>query len=133
MEYPKGVHENHNELPFLTERMKIGREEKLVPNLKDKKRYVVHIKALDRALNYGLKLKKVHRVIEFQQSRWMKAYIMLNTRLRKDAKNEFEKVFFLIDEQQCLWKDHAKYQESQGYEASDKRAKIFEVCHETKL
>ena len=41
--------------------------------------------------------------------------------------------FFLIDEQQCVWKDHAKYQESQGYEASDKEAKIFEVCHETKL
>ena len=68
--------------------MKIGRVEKLVPDLKDKKGYVVHIKALDQALKHGLKLKKVHRVIEFQQSRWMKAYIMLNTRLRKDAKNE---------------------------------------------
>ena len=69
MEYPKKLHENHNELPFLTETMKIGRVEKLVPNLKDKKRYVVHIKALDQALTHGLKLKKVHRVIEFQQSR----------------------------------------------------------------
>ena len=96
MEYPKELHKNHNQLPFLTKKMKIGRAEKLVPNLKDKKRYVVHIKALDRALNYGLKLKKVHRVIEFQQSRWMKAYIMLNTRLRKDAKNEFEKDFFKL-------------------------------------
>ena len=57
---------------------------------------MVHIKALDQALKYGLKLKKVHRVIEFQQSRWMKAYIMLNTRLRKDAKNEFEKDFFKL-------------------------------------
>ena len=94
--YSKGLHENHNELPFLTERMKIGRVEKLVPNLKDKKGYVVHIKALDQALKHGLKLKKVHRVIEFQQSRWMKAYIMLNTRLRKDAKNEFEKDFFKL-------------------------------------
>ena len=78
------------------ERMKIGRVEKLVPNLKDKKGYVVHIKALDQALKHGLKLKKVHRVIEFQQSKWMKAYIMLNTRLRKDAKNEFEKDFFKL-------------------------------------
>ena len=57
---------------------------------------MVHIKALDQALKHGLKLKKVHRVIEFQQSRWMKAYIMLNTRLRKDAKNEFEKDFFKL-------------------------------------
>ena len=76
--------------------MKIGRVEKLVPNLKDKKGYVVHIKALDQALKHGLKLKKVHRVIEFQQSKWMKAYIMLKTRLRKDANNEFEKDFFKL-------------------------------------
>ena len=66
-------YENHNELSFLVDKMKIGREEKLVPNLKDKKGYVVHIKALDQVLKYGLKLEKVHRVIEFQQSRWMKA------------------------------------------------------------
>ena len=83
VEYPKELHENHNELPFLTERMKIGRVEKLVPNLKDKKRYVVDIKAVDQALKHDLKLKKVHRIIEFQQNRWMKAYIKLNTRLRK--------------------------------------------------
>ena len=57
---------------------------------------MVHIKALNQALKHSLKLKKVHRVIEFQQSRWMKAYIMLNTRLRKDAKNEFEKDFFKL-------------------------------------
>ena len=95
-EYPKELYENHNELPFLMERMKIGRVEKLVPNLKDKKGYVVHIKALDQALKHGLKLKKVHRVIEFQQSKWMKAYITLKTRLRKDANNEFEKDFFKL-------------------------------------
>ena len=48
------------------EKMKIGRVEKLVPNLKDKKGYMVHIKVLDQALKHGLKLKKVHQVIEFQ-------------------------------------------------------------------
>ena len=74
--------------------MKIGREEKLVPSLKRKKRYVVHIKALDQALKHGLKLKKVQRVMRFQQSKWMKAYIMLNTKLMKKAKNESEKDFF---------------------------------------
>ena len=76
--------------------MKIGREEKFVLNLKDKKGYVVHIKVLGQALKHGQKLKKVHRVIEFRQSKWMKAYIMLNTRLRKDAKNESEKDFFKL-------------------------------------
>ena len=93
---PKELHESHNELSFLVEEMRIGREEKLVPDLKDKKGCVVHIKAMDQALKHGLKLKKVRRVIEFQQSKWMKAYIMLNTKLRKDAKNEFEKDFFKL-------------------------------------
>ena len=54
VDYPKELHENHNELPFLVEDMKIGREEKLVPNLTDKKGYVVHIKALNQALKHGL-------------------------------------------------------------------------------
>ena len=79
-EYPKELHENHNELPFLAERMKIGREEKLVPNLGNKKESVVHIKRLNQALRHGLKLKHVHRVIEFQHSSWTKPCIMLNTR-----------------------------------------------------
>ena len=96
VKYPKGLQENHNELPFLVEKMKIKRVEKLVGNLKRKKKYVVHIKTLDQALKHGLKFKKVQRVIKFQQSRWMKAYIMLNTRLRKEAKNEFEKDFFKL-------------------------------------
>ena len=69
VKYPKELHESHNELPFLAERMKIGREEKVVPVLKNKKRSVVHVKALDQALKHGLKLKKVHPVIEFQQSK----------------------------------------------------------------
>ena len=56
VKYPKGLHENYNELPFLVEKMKIRREEKLVPNLKDKKVDVVDIKALDQALKHGLKL-----------------------------------------------------------------------------
>ena len=92
MEYPKELDENHNVLQLLTERMKIGRVKKLVPNLKDKKGYVVHIKTLDQVLKHSLKLKKVHQVIEFQQTKWMKTYIMLNTRLRKDAKNDFLKL-----------------------------------------
>ena len=52
-------------------------------------------KKLNQALKHGLKFKKVHQVIEFQRSKWMNAYIMLNTRLRA-AKNEFEKDFFKL-------------------------------------
>ena len=96
MEYPKELHKNQNELPFLMKRMKTGQVKRLVPNLKDKKGYEVHIKTLNQALKNGLKLKKVNRVIEFQHSKWMKAYIMLDTRLRKAGKNEFEKDFFKL-------------------------------------
>ena len=96
VKYLKGLHKNYNELLFLAERIKIGREEKLVPNIRNKKGDVVQIKGLDQALKHGLKLKKVHRVIEFRQSKRMKSYIMLNTRLRKDAKNEFEKDIFKL-------------------------------------
>ena len=71
-------------------RMKI-KVEKPVPNLKDKKADVVHIKNLNQALKHGLKFKKVHQVTRSEH--WMKPYIMLNTNLRTDAKNEFEKAF----------------------------------------
>ena len=104
MEYPKELHENLNKLPFLAERIKIGRKGGLVPHLNDKKGYVVHIKALNQVLKHGVKLKKVHRVIEFQQSKWMKAYTMLNTRLRKETKNDFEKDFFKLMNNSVLGK-----------------------------
>ena len=65
MKYPKERRENHSELPFLAERMKIGREEKLVPNLRDKKKYVVHIKQLNQALKHGLKLKRYTTLLSF--------------------------------------------------------------------
>ena len=59
-----------------------------------KKKYVVHINSLEQALNHGLKLKKVYRVIEFNQEEWLKPYIDMNTELRKEAKNDFEKDLF---------------------------------------
>ena len=96
IDYPKELHKQHNELPFLAERMKIGKVEKLVPNLNNKRKYVVHIKKLHQTLKHGLVLKKVHRVLKFEQSAWLAKYIMKNTRLRKAAKNEFEKDFFKL-------------------------------------
>ena len=74
--------------------MKIDKCKKLVCNLRNKEKYVVHIRSLKQALNHELKLKKVHRIIEFNQEVWLKTYIDMNTELRKIAKNDFEKDFF---------------------------------------
>ena len=63
-------------------------------NLLNKKKYVVHINSLKQELNHGLKLKKIHRVIEFNQKAWLKPYIDMNTELRKVADNDFEKDFY---------------------------------------
>ena len=67
---------------------------KLVCNLYNKKEYVVHIRALKQALNHGLILKKVHRVIQFNQGALLKPYVEMNTKLRTEAKNDFEQDFF---------------------------------------
>ena len=96
VKYPKNVHGLYEDLPFLPERMKIDKCKKFVCNLYDKKNYVVHIRSLKQALNHGLILKKVHRVIQFYQKEWLKPYIDMNTKLRKKAKNEFEKDFFTL-------------------------------------
>ena len=96
VKYPKELHDLHNDLPFMREKLKTNQVEKLVPNLYDKKKCVIHIRALDQALKHGLILEKVHRVIEFNQSAWLKPYIDFNTELRKKAKNNFEKDFFKL-------------------------------------
>ena len=77
----------------MCEKMVIGGVEKLVPNLRDKKNYVIHIRALDQALKHGLVLERIHRVIEFNQYPWMKTYLDFNTKLRMAAANDFVKDF----------------------------------------
>ena len=65
VKYPRKLHDLHSDLPFLPKRMKIDKCKKLVCDLHNKKKYVIHIKSLKQALNHGLKLKKVHRIIEY--------------------------------------------------------------------
>ena len=96
VKYPRKLHDLHSDLPFLPKRMKIDKCKKLVCNLRNKKKYIVHIRSLKQALNHGLKLKKVHRIIEFNQEAWLKPYIDMNAELRKIAKNDFEKDFFKL-------------------------------------
>ena len=95
------LHELHNDLPFLPERIKIEKFEKLVANLHDKTEYAITIRNLTirkLTLNHGLVLKKVHRVIKFNQNAQLKSYIDMNAVLRKKAKKDFEKF------QEKLWK-----------------------------
>ena len=96
VKYPKKLPDIHSDLPFLAKRMKIDKCKKLVCSLLNKNEYVVHIKSLKEALNHGLKLKIVHRIIEFNQKAWLKSYIDMNTELRKLAKDEFEKDLFKL-------------------------------------
>ena len=84
------------DLRFLPEREKIEKYNKFVCTIQDKKNYVVHIRALKQVLNHGLILKKVDRVIQFNQEAWLKPYIDMNTKLRTEAKNDFEKDFFKL-------------------------------------
>ena len=80
IQYPEKLHELQNNSPFLPERMKIENVEKPVTNLHDKSEYVIHIKNIKQALNHELVLKKVHRVIKFNQKGWLKRFIDMNTK-----------------------------------------------------
>ena len=116
LEYPQELHDLHNDYPVCPEKVKvsndmlsgyckriaekynisIGLVSKLIPTLKDKKEHVLHYCNLQLYLDLGLKIKKVHRVLEFNHSPWLKQYIDFNTEKRKHAKNSLEKDFFKL-------------------------------------
>ena len=95
--YPEELHDLHNDYPLCPERVECDHGvKKLIPNLKDKNNYVVHYKTLMQCLRLGMKLKKIHRGIKFIECDFLKPYIDKNTKLRAQAKNEFEKDFFKL-------------------------------------
>ena len=116
LEYPKELHDLHNDYPLVPEKVKVtddmlsgyckniqkkfnistGLVHKLIPTLCDKEKYVLHYRNLQLYIDLGLKVKKVHRVLEFNQSPWLKQYIDFNTQKRTQAKNSFEKDFFKL-------------------------------------
>ena len=94
--YPENLHDLHNDYPLAPERVTVNKVEKLIPNLNDKKNYVIHHETLKLYLSLGLKLTKIHRGITFDECAWLKPYIDLNTNLRAKATNDFEKDFFKL-------------------------------------
>ena len=117
LEYPRELHDMHSDYPVCPEKVKVSNDmlsgyckkiaekykisvdlvSKLIPTLRDKKEYVLHYRNLQLYLDLGLKIKKVHRVLEFNQSPWLKQSILTSTlKKRKNAKNSFEKDFFKL-------------------------------------
>ena len=116
LKYPKELHKLHNDYPLALEKLtvtndmlskycktiadkyeiKVGLIKKLIPNLGNKTKYVLHYKNLQLYLSLGKKLIKIHRVLQFKQSNWMKKYIDVNTKKRMCATNDFEKDFFKL-------------------------------------
>ena len=107
VQYPEKLQELDNDLPFLPEKMATENFEKL-DNLHDKFEYVIHMRNSKQALNHGLILKKVHRVIKFNQKAWLKPYVDMNTKLRQKAKNNCEEDFFKLMNNAVFWKKYAK-------------------------
>ena len=96
LEYPRSLHDLHNDYPLAPEQMEINKVKKLIPNLGDKEKYVLPYENLEQYKSLGLKIKKIHRGIKFEESQWLERYIALNTKLSTTTANEFKKDFFKL-------------------------------------
>lgn len=119
LEYPKELHESHNSYPLAPSHKTVDDDElspyskglyndlydgqrkrpktkKLIPTLGNKINYIVHYRNLQLYTELGMKITKVHRIMEFHQSPWLAKYISFNTRKRQQSKSDFEKNFFKL-------------------------------------
>ena len=114
LEYPSKLPDFHHDYPLAPEKLrvssdmlskycseiasrygiKVGEDNKLIPNLGNKECHVVHYKNFQLYVSMGMRVKKIHRVLKFWQSDWLKKFVDFNTEKRRDASNEFEEKFF---------------------------------------
>ena len=93
LEYPKELHDLHNDYPLAPELMEVNKIEKLIPNLNNKTNYIIHHESLKLYEKSGLRITKIHRGIKFVESNWLEPYIMKNTNLRMQGKNILRRIF----------------------------------------
>ena len=96
LEYPKELHDVHNNYPLAPESVVVSGMKKLIPKLRSTKNYVLHHKNLHQYLKHGMELTKIHRGVAYSESMFLKEYISNNTESRKLTKNDFEKDFFKL-------------------------------------
>ena len=120
VKYPKRLHELHGDLPFLSEGMEINKCKKLVCNLFNKKKYVTHI----TSVKSWIKVKKIHRVTEFNKKEWLKPYTDMNTELRKVEKNDFEKDLFKLMNNSVFGKTMENIRKHQIFEMKKTKVKM---------
>ena len=108
LEYPECLHDLHNDYPLAPELVKVNKVEKLIPNLNNKSKYIIHHESLRVYKKLGLKITDIHGGIKFVESNWLELYIMRNTNLRKAGKNDFEKDFFKLMNNSVFGKENIR-------------------------
>ena len=133
LEYPQSLHDLHNDYPLAPERIEVNKVDKLIPNLGDKKKYVIHYENLKQYLSLGLKLVKIQRGIKLEESPWLEKYIALNTDLRTVAKNEFKKNFFKLMNNSVFGKTMENFRKRVDIELVTDENKVKKITRQTKL
>ena len=153
LEDPKELHELHNDYPLAPEKLavtndmlskfckqiadkydiKVGDIKKLIPNLGNKTKYVVHYRNIQPHLSLGIKLTKIHRVLKFKQSDWMKKYIDFNTEKKKNAANDFEKDFFKLMINYVYGKTMENLRKRINVRFVNNKKRLFKVYKQTNL